>query len=374
MNALIVEDDPWIAELLRLILTDLDANLQIEHLSSAVAAQNYLRGNTIDLLIADLNLPDGNGLEVVRTAARRAPNSLRLLTTTDISRQLVLDARAAGITDFFAKPFKIDALRGRLAQLLQCDPANVSASANLGDLPSFLRARLEQPLRLAWSSPAQQQLAASSAKELNFERFNALAEAEPMLTLIALNRANRQLERGRATCLSLQAVWERLGPADCRELVARLAQARIALEHPLLQQRVTEFASQQQALSDALGRHSAEQAIPVGPLRAAISCSRLGELAVISAVQHFLNYGQQIDESSLDTLINQHAAAFGNCIKTQQQLPFLLRELTGSLFQLPRTGLRKDRILLRIAALETGFTPADPDQLRQLRRLIGLPT
>jgi len=71
-------------------------------------------------------------------------------------------------------------------------------------------------------------------------------------------------------------------------------------------------------------------------------------------------------------LINQHASAFGNSIKIQQQLPFLLRELTGALFHLPAAGLRKDRILLRIAALETGFANPDPAQLEQLRRLINL--
>ncbi|WVM90291.1 hypothetical protein UMZ34_08735 [Halopseudomonas pachastrellae] len=103
-----------------------------------------------------------------------------------------------------------------------------------------------------------------------------------------------------------------------------------------------------------------------------MTCSRLGELAVISAIQHFLNYGQQADEASMRALINQHASAFGNSIKIQQQLPFLLRELTGALFHLPAAGLRKDRILLRIAALETGFTNPDPAQLEQLRRLINL--
>ena len=39
---------------------------------------------------------------------------------------------------------------------------------------------------------------------------------------------------------------------------------------------------------------------------------------------------------------------------------------------LPAAGLRKDRILLRIAALETGFANPDPAQLEQLRRLINL--
>ena len=372
MKVLIVEDDPWIAELFSLVIRDLDDSAEVALFASVVAAQNHLRDMTPDLLIADLNLPDGKGLEVARTLARKAPASRRLLTTANISRQTVKDARAAGITEIIAKPFKLDNLRDRLARLLSTEQSAAAETTSIGDLPSFLNARLQGPLRLAWSSPARQQQAAASAAQLNRAGFIALAEAEPLLTVVALNRANLQLERGRETCLSPEDAWERLGQSACRELVQRLAQARIALEHPLLQQLASDLSEQQQRLGEALTRLGADRTIPTGALRTTVTCSRLGELAVISAIQHFLNYGQQADEASMRALINQHASAFGNSIKIQQQLPFLLRELTGALFHLPAAGLRKDRILLRIAALETGFANPDPAQLEQLRRLINL--
>ena len=372
MKVLIVEDDPWIAELFSLVIRDLDDSAEVALFASVVAAQNHLRDMTPDLLIADLNLPDGKGLEVARTLARKAPASRRLLTTANISRQTVKDARAAGITEIIAKPFKLDNLRDRLARLLSTEQSAAAETTSIGDLPSFLNARLQGPLRLAWSSPARQQQAAASAAQLNRAGFIELAEAEPLLTVVALNRANLQLERGRETCLSPEDAWERLGQSACRELVQRLAQARIALEHPLLQQLASDLAEQQQRLGEALTRLGADRTIPTGALRTTVTCSRLGELAVISAIQHFLNYGQQADEASMRALINQHASAFGNSIKIQQQLPFLLRELTGALFHLPATGLRKDRILLRIAALETGFASPAPAQLEQLRRLIKL--
>ena len=372
MKVLIVEDDPWIAELFSLVIRDLDDSAEVALFASVVAAQNHLRDMTPDLLIADLNLPDGKGLEVARTLARKAPASRRLLTTANISRQTVKDARAAGITEIIAKPFKLDNLRDRLARLLSTEQSAAAETTSIGDLPSFLNARLQGPLRLAWSSPARQQQAAASAAQLNRAGFIELAEAEPLLTVVALNRANLQLERGRETCLSPEDAWERLGQSACRELVQRLAQARIALEHPLLQQLASDLSEQQQRLGEALTRLGADRTIPTGALRTTVTCSRLGELAVISAIQHFLNYGQQADEASMRALINQHASAFGNSIKIQQQLPFLLRELTGALFHLPATGLRKDRILLRIAALETGFASPAPAQLEQLRRLIKL--
>lgn len=129
--------------------------------------------------------------------------------------------------------------------------------------------------------------------------------------------------------------------------------------------------AEREALAKALKRLSAHQSIAAGPLDTAVNFCRLGEMAVICAIQHYQNYGQQADDDTIKQMVNDYAAPFGNQIKTQQQLPFLLRELTGSLFQLPQNGLRKDRILMRIAALETGFAKPDPSQLQQLLRLIG---
>ena len=210
-------------------------------------------------------------------------------------------------------------------------------------------------------------------QQTNQADYLTLARNEPLLALVSINRANREgLLRGReGACVSLSEAYEWLGSHTCAELARRLSRARIALEHPLLQRLAAGFMAEREALSDALKRLSAHQSIAAGPLDTAVNFCRLGEMAVICAIQHYLNYGQQADDDTIKQMVSDYAAPFGNQIKTQQQLPFLLRELTGSLFQLPQTGLRKDRILMRIAALETGFAKPDPSQLQQLLRLIG---
>jgi DNA-binding response OmpR family regulator len=372
LKAIIVEQDPWIAELLRSVLRDL-GGIETHLFDSAVSAINHLRSDRVDLLITDLQLSDRSGLDLAREVARRAPRSLRVLVTASIDRQLVLDARAAGIADLIAKPFKLDDLRRRLARLLQRDQEGSAAAGNIGDLDGFLQARLKQPIRLAWTSPERQQEAAILPQQANQADYLTLARNEPLLALVSINRANREgLLRGReGACISLSEAYEWLGSHTCADLARRLSRARIALEHPLLQRLAAGFMAEREALSDALKRLSAHQSIAAGPLDTAVNFCRLGEMAVICAIQHYLNYGQQADDDTIKQMINDYAAPFGNQIKTQQQLPFLLRELTGSLFQLPQTGLRKDRILMRIAALETGFAKPDPSQLQQLLRLIG---
>ncbi|WP_341706714.1 response regulator [Halopseudomonas sp.] len=372
MKAIIVEQDPWIAELLRSVLRDL-GGIETRLFDNGVSALNHLRSDRVDLLIADQQLSDRSGLDLARDVARRAPRSVRVLITASINRQLVLDARAAGVADLIVKPFKLDDLRKRLARLLQRDQEGSAAAGNIGDLDGFLQARLKQPIRLAWTTPERQHDAATLPQQTSRSDYLTLARNEPLLALVSINRANREgLLRGRdGACVSLEEAFDQLGQATCTELAKRLSRARIALEHPILQRLAAGFIAEREALGQALKRLSAHQSIAAGPLDTAVNFCRLGEMAVICAIQHYLNYGQQADDETIKQMVNHYAAPFGNQIKAQQQLPFLLRELTGSLFQLPQSGLRKDRILMRIAALETGFTRADPTQLQQLLRLIG---
>jgi hypothetical protein len=243
---------------------------------------------------------------------------------------------------------------------------------SVGDLDGFLRERLEQPMRLAWTSVQQQARAADMNSSVRRDDYAAFAREEPLLALVTLNRANEdQMARGEQPCVSLEEAFDEMKAPACAELANRLARARIALQHPMLQSTAATFSGEQQALDQALTRLSRHLSAPAGPLSTAITFCRLGEMAVISAIQHFCDYGQQVDDDTIARMLQHYASTFGNAIKTQRKLPFLLRELTGALFQLSHHSMRKDRVLMRIAALETGFAH-DPEQLIQLRRWIGL--
>lgn len=61
-KALVVEDDPEYANLLRIVLESLGYKFQ--HAVSVVGARRLLREYTPDLILLDGHLPDGNGLEL----------------------------------------------------------------------------------------------------------------------------------------------------------------------------------------------------------------------------------------------------------------------------------------------------------------------
>ena len=82
------------------------------------AALAVIQAEPLDLVIADLRLPDGDGLDVVRAArALRAPPLVLVASglPTRMDRQAAL---AAGAAAFLAKPFSIDAFIRLVDELL----------------------------------------------------------------------------------------------------------------------------------------------------------------------------------------------------------------------------------------------------------------
>ena len=85
---------------------------------SLSAARNALAERDFDLLLLDVNLPDGNGLEFLRrfrSAAGSVP--VILLTANDMEMDIVAGLES-GADDYVTKPFSLAVLRARVnAQL-----------------------------------------------------------------------------------------------------------------------------------------------------------------------------------------------------------------------------------------------------------------
>ncbi|HEC52836.1 hypothetical protein LCGC14_0091640 [marine sediment metagenome] len=377
MNIMIVEDDPWISELLQQILGHLMPSAQLFCFTEVIPAKNQLKRAPINLLISDLRLPDGSGLDVIADARHVSPASARILITAHIDRDTVVAARKAGITEVIAKPFKIDDLKTRLSRILNQEQISSEAAISdglIGDVTGFLKERIKQPLQLAWSAPLAQQQAAEMQTWMADNDAINFVHQQPLLALVLISRANKlALNRSDAPNTGILEAYQYLGANLFAELAQRLSRTRVALTEPALRQLHDALHLKQTALSNTLESLAAHHAVAEGPLKAAVTFCFLGEGAVLCALQQFINYGQSVADETVEQLVKEFAPAFGNRIKIQLKLPFLLRELTGALFQMPQAHPRKDLIIMRIAALESGFV-AESDELSQLRRWIGLPT
>jgi len=64
-----------------------------------------------DLLLLDINLPDGSGLDLLKELAARPRPPLVIVITAHGSERLAIDAIRAGAYEYLSKPFEIDELR-----------------------------------------------------------------------------------------------------------------------------------------------------------------------------------------------------------------------------------------------------------------------
>ena len=108
---LIVEDDPTLGEGIRLALQAQELRPQL--CRSLADAGELLSRRSFDLLILDINLPDGNGLDLLRALRRESEVPVILLTANDLETDIVAGLEL-GADDYITKPFSLAVLRARV--------------------------------------------------------------------------------------------------------------------------------------------------------------------------------------------------------------------------------------------------------------------
>jgi len=121
LPTILVVDD---ARFFRALLTDLlkDRKAKLLTADDASSAWDTLHKKTVDLLIIDINLPDKNGLDLIREIrAEKKLEPLAILCISGVYRKEddALKAIRAGADDFISKSFEPDELNERIDKLLK---------------------------------------------------------------------------------------------------------------------------------------------------------------------------------------------------------------------------------------------------------------
>jgi DNA-binding response OmpR family regulator len=95
--------------------------LRVVTASTREAGLQALGDERYAVVIVDMRLPDGDGLDVVRAARATAAPPPAIVVTGFASKHVRDAAVAAGAADFFAKPFNAAALAARVAGLARAD-------------------------------------------------------------------------------------------------------------------------------------------------------------------------------------------------------------------------------------------------------------
>lgn len=123
-HILLIEDDLALSNGISMALCNDQANLlqcyTLQH------ARDYLISNCVQLVILDINLPDGNGLDLLKEIRKSQAIPIILLTANDMETDIVTGLEM-GADDYITKPFSLAVLRARVnTQLRKQTPTNAN--------------------------------------------------------------------------------------------------------------------------------------------------------------------------------------------------------------------------------------------------------
>jgi len=119
IRMLVVDDD----EDMRATLIDFISKMgvKVRQAANLEEARRFLGNDAdpYDIVITDLRLPDGNGLEVVRAAHSRRPDTLVTIVTGYASLDTAIEAIRLGAYDYVTKPFTLDQIGVQVRNMVQ---------------------------------------------------------------------------------------------------------------------------------------------------------------------------------------------------------------------------------------------------------------
>ncbi|MBX3742454.1 MAG: response regulator transcription factor [Akkermansiaceae bacterium] len=120
---LIVEDVAetrhWLAGVVRIAFSE----CTIQEAATVDAARELWNRTVFDLALIDLGLPDGSGLDVLRSLREVSPSTLCVITTVVGDNSHIISALSAGAQGYLLKQQPADQLSRQLVQLHEGIPA-----------------------------------------------------------------------------------------------------------------------------------------------------------------------------------------------------------------------------------------------------------
>ena len=109
MNLLIVDDEASLRDFLSIVFEE--EGWLVETAGSLAESRIALARNEPDLVLCDLMLPDGSGIDLLREIKAASPSVAVVMITAHTSTKSAVEALKAGAFDYIAKPFDIDELK-----------------------------------------------------------------------------------------------------------------------------------------------------------------------------------------------------------------------------------------------------------------------
>ncbi|MEU2511533.1 response regulator [Streptomyces syringium] len=116
IRVLVVEDDPLAADAHALYVGRVPGFTVAGVVHSRADASQFLKRTAVDLLLLDLYLPDGHGLQLVRSLRSAGHTADVIAVTSARDLAVVREGVSLGVVQYVLKPFTFATLRDRLVR------------------------------------------------------------------------------------------------------------------------------------------------------------------------------------------------------------------------------------------------------------------
>ena len=126
---LVVDDDTAMRELMQLSLSK--EGFDVRAAASSTDALDAASGDDFEVIVTDIYLGDGTGLELLEHCRHHCPKAKVILITAHGTIETATSARRLGVFDYLAKPFAVESLVERVRAALR-SPETANDQAELG--------------------------------------------------------------------------------------------------------------------------------------------------------------------------------------------------------------------------------------------------
>jgi DNA-binding NtrC family response regulator len=116
-RVLVVDDDASVAQVVRFLLEEEGHDAVVA--ADVAGAKRGVATGPFDLVVTDLQLPDGSGIDVLKLVNDAAPDVPVILITAFATVKTAVEAMKQGAFDYVQKPFDNDRLKGLVANALR---------------------------------------------------------------------------------------------------------------------------------------------------------------------------------------------------------------------------------------------------------------
>lgn len=116
LRVLVIDDEPAVRQIMAANIKQ--AGYDVDQAGSAAEAAAKLVRGDVDVALCDIQMPDGNGIDLVKTTRASGIDTTFIMVTAFASMETAIEALRAGAVDYITKPFRTEELLHRLSQIV----------------------------------------------------------------------------------------------------------------------------------------------------------------------------------------------------------------------------------------------------------------